>query len=55
MQPMIREVFTIDEMVKGKVRKFEVVDAQDPYAFEPISSHWTEDAAWLEACALLDV
>lgn len=54
MLPMIREVITIDPLVNGRVKKFEVVDAQDPYVFEPISSHWTEHEALREAVALMD-
>lgn len=39
----IREVVTTDEYVKGAVRKLEVVPADDPQAFEPISVHWNLD------------
>lgn len=39
----IREVFTTDEYVKGRVRKLEVVPVDDPEVFEPISSHYTVD------------
>lgn len=39
----IREVMTTDEHVKGAVRKLEVVPADDPQVFEPISSHFTLD------------
>lgn len=38
---MVREVKTTDEYVKGVVRKLEVVPADDPEIFEPISSHFT--------------
>lgn len=55
MQPMIREVITIDPLVRGAIKKYEVVDAASPYDFEPLSSHYTETEAWREACALLDV
>lgn len=52
--PGIREVFTTDPIVKGKVKKFEVVDVFDYDVLEPAYSAYTEREAeafilsWLE-------
>lgn len=43
--PMIREVYTTDPLVRGKVKKFEVVDLFDPFAMEPAYSAFTEREA----------
>jgi len=46
---IVREVRTMDEHVKGAVRKFEVVNFYDAHAFEPLFSAFTEDEAYKEA------
>ena len=43
--PTIREVYTTDPLVNGKVKKFEVVDLFDPFEFEPAYSAYTEREA----------
>jgi hypothetical protein len=44
--PAIREVYTTDDFVKGKVKKYEVVDALDGVMeFEPVYSAYTEREA----------
>lgn len=54
MFPVIREVMTIDDMVKGAVRKFEIVEADNYDMPDYISSHWTEREAVREMLALHD-
>lgn len=43
--PTIREVYTMDPLVNGKVKKYEVVDFFDPFVLEPAYSAYTEREA----------
>lgn len=43
--PTIREVYTTDELVKGKIKKFEVVDVFEIDTLEPAYSAYTEREA----------
>lgn len=43
--PTIREVYTVDEFVKGKIKKYEVVDVFDYDLPNPEYSAYTEREA----------